>query len=92
MVVKTGTPKKGALMAAAEKAEHPIPAPVAAEIKRVARRHQSRAFDNVDLERLLEAKPLCLADAQWIGRRLMRAGGGIETYESGQKILSLLEA
>lgn len=79
-------------MAVAERAEDPIPAPVAAEIERVARSHQSRAFDNVDLERLLEAKPMTLADAQWIGRRLMRAGGGIETYESGRKILALLEA
>ena len=91
VVAKTGTPEKGAPMAAAAEAWYPITDPADAEIRRIARLHQAQAFDNVDLDRVLEERPLTSERARWIGRHLMLASKGTQAYRDGQRILSLLE-
>lgn len=78
-------------MAAAAEAEHPITDSADADIRRIARLHQAQAFDNVDLDRLLEERPLTSERARWIGHHLMLVSKGIQAYRDGQRILSLLE-
>lgn len=78
-------------MAAAAEADHPTADSADADIRRIARLHQAQAFDNVELDRLLEERPLTSERARWIGRRLMLAGKGIQAYQDGQRVLSLLE-
>lgn len=53
MVVKIGTPEKGALMAAAAEANHPIAAPAGADIASLRaialKRYRSRCFWNIQV-------------------------------------------
>lgn len=62
-----------------------------AEIRKLAVINRADAFDNVDLDRMLQEQPLSVERARWIGRRMMKAGRRASTYADGQVILSKLE-
>ena len=53
-------------------------------------RFRLEAFDNVDVARLLDERPLLPERAEWIARHLLKHARGIEAYRVGQQILTLL--
>lgn len=61
-------------------------------VRAIVKAHQSRAFDNIDVDRLLAEKPIKVAVAKVVGRQLIRASRSVDDYEAGQAVLALIEA
>jgi hypothetical protein len=68
-----------------------MPDPAAADLDAMCREAlttwRSRAFDNVDVERLM-AGPIDVERARWIGRHLLLNGRALDAYRTGQAILA----
>ena len=62
------------------------PADLDARVRAVVRSRRAEAFDNVDVERLLEESPLPRERVLFLARHLMRNGRTLEAYRDGQAL------
>lgn len=67
--------------------QHDLERALDARCRLAVRAYRVDAFDNIDVERLLDKEQLSLEDAQWIGRHLMENGRALAVYHEGQQIL-----